>query len=171
MKIDPAILKPGDSILYRPSSLIGVIIAIKTFSWTSHIEGYVGGGMAVGARQGGVELWPLRNDKYVCGVLRPNVPFDLAAAMDWFNREAKGDKYWVSGLFGFYAPKDVKDQDETMNYKAEFCSMLVDLWYQHGGAMMFAPGWPSTKIAPTQFWQTPHMEWVWTPRAGLIAKD
>lgn len=150
--INPAILQPGDSILYRPSNLIGVIIAIKTWGWISHIEGYTGNGQSVGARASGVNLWPLRNDKYVRYVLRPKVPFDLAKAMDWFNREAKGDKYSVGGLFGFYDP-DLRPGPR--NPKAEFCSQLVDMWYDAGGFLPFNPRYPANKISPVQFLQSP----------------
>lgn len=152
-QINPQILQAGDSILYRPSDLIGVIIAVKTWSWTSHIEVYIGSGCSVAAREEGVNIYPLRNDKYVSGVLRPTLPVDMGAAMDWFNREAKGDKYSVSGLFGFFAPKETGD--DAMNYKAEFCSMFAHLFYEHGGFFPFAQKWPAIKTAPAQFWQSP----------------
>lgn len=160
MKFDPTILQPGDSILYRPSNLVGVIIAVKTWSWTSHIEGYVGNGRAIGARIEGVDEYPVRNDKYASRILRPVAPFDLAAAMEWFNSEAKGDKYSVTGLFSFFAPKFGSAGDH-FNYRAEFCSQLVDMWYIHGGFHPFSESWPAKKTAPAQFLQTPLMRTVW----------
>ena len=158
--IDPSILKPGDCILYRPSNVVGVIIALKTWSWTSHIEGYVGNGMSIGAREEGVDMYPLRNDKYVNGVLRPRAPFDLAEAMKWFHAEAKGDKYNVGGLFGFFDADKPGTPNQDGNYKSEFCSQLVDLWYMHGGFYPFSKNWPAVKVAPAQFWQSPLFDQV-----------
>lgn len=120
--IPPNILQPGDAIMYRPSNWIGVIIAVKTWSWTSHIEVYVGDNRSIGAREEGVDVWPLRNDKYVKTVLRPVLPFDYLNALVWFNEEAKGDKYDIEGLFGFFIPDKNPKDDTTVNYKKEFCS-------------------------------------------------
>jgi hypothetical protein len=152
-KVDQSILTPGRAILYRPANLIGVIISIKTWSWTSHIEVVVSPTTAVAARFDGVDEYPIRNDKYVCGVLEPTMPFDLATAMVWFNTQAKGDCYDLGGLFGFYLPKD--GGNGKKNFKAEFCSMLADLFYIAGGFKPFAPAWPAKKVAPAQFWQSP----------------
>ena len=158
MSVDPAILKPGRCILYRPSPppwdwVLGAIISLKTWSWTSHIEVIASATTSVAARAEGVNEYPIRNDAYVCGVLEPTQPFDLVKAMAWFNAEARGDSYDVKGLFGFYLPQD--DMTEHAHYKSEFCSMLADLFYRAGGFSPFAPRWPSQKIAPAQFWQSP----------------
>lgn len=136
--------------------VIGAIIAVKTVSWTSHIEVIVSPTTAVAARFSGVNEYPIRNDKYVNGVLEPKLPFDLAAAMEWFNREAKGDKYDIGGLFGFFVPqKNGGNNDSTKNYRAEFCSMLAHLLYEKGGFFPFSQSWPSQKTAPAQFRQSP----------------
>lgn len=152
-RVDPAILTPGRAILYRPSDFVGLIISLKTWSWTSHIEVVVSENTSVAARLSGVYEYPIRNDKYVCGVLEPTQPFDLKAAMVWFNQQAKGDKYFITGLFGFYLPKEGMKQQS--DYKAEFCSMLADLFYRAGGFSPFAAKWPAQKVAPAQFWQSP----------------
>jgi len=151
--VDQSLLTPGRCVLYRPSNLIGVIISIKTWSWTSHIEVVVSRTTSVAARMEGVNEYPIRNDKYVCGVLEPTMPFDLTSAMEWFDAQAKGDKYDLGGLFDFYLPKD--QGNNTTNYKSEFCSMLADLFYNAGNFYPFAAAWPAKKVAPAQFWQSP----------------
>jgi hypothetical protein len=156
--IDPAILKPGDSILYKPSSLAGVIIAFKTWTWLSHVEGYVGDGMSIGARIEGVNIYPLRNDKSLRFVMRPNQPFDLVKAMAWFNAEAKGDHYAVDGLFSFLIPKGSAG---PKNPHEEFCSQLMDMWYDAGLFHAFNPKFPARRISPAQFIQTPALDQIY----------
>ena len=153
---DPSILKQGDAILYSPSSVVGYVIAIKTWSWVSHIEGYIGEGKSIGARPKGIDIYPLRNDKHSAYILRPNEPFDFGKAMGWFNKEAKGDKYDFKGLFDFY---DVHNC--TLDPSKQVCSVLMALWYQAGDCNIFAPTYPPNKISPAQFLQTPHMDIIW----------
>lgn len=160
---DSSILMPGDSILYRPSSFAGVAIAIKTFSWTSHIEGYIGNGRSIGARDTGVKVYLLRNDKYAKVILRPKAvcKFDFQAAMDWYYKEADGDSYDFTGLFAFFIPDKYPKDDSTENYKKEFCSMLIDMWYVKGGFRPFQANVPSTEVSPAQFLQTPLFDIIW----------
>lgn len=158
----PNIIQPGDAIMYRPSSLVGVIIAIKTWSWTSHIEVYVGDNRSIGAREEGVDVWPVRNDKYAKTILRPKSEIlNIAAGMEWFNEEAKGDKYDVEGLFGFFIPDKRPKDDSTVNYKKEFCSQLATMFYKRCGFNPFAPTYPARLISPAQYYQSPLMDVVW----------
>jgi hypothetical protein len=153
---EQSLLRPGDSILYKPSSLIGWFIAIKTWSMVSHIECYIGNGQCISARPESVNIYPLRNDKYATYILRPTEPFNFDKAMEWFNEEAKGDSYDIGGLFGFFVAHNTK-----AHFDKEFCSMLANLWYNAGDCYLFNKVYPTNKIAPAQFLQTPHMESVW----------
>lgn len=152
--VDRTLLKPGDIILYSPSSLIGLWIAIKTWSWVSHVETYIGHNQCIAARFQGVNYWPLRNDKYVSYVLRPNKPFNVDKAKEWFNKNAKGDGYDLLGLFGFYGIK-------VPHWKHEFCSMISTMLYASGDFYPFNKNWPASKIAPAQFLQTNDLDEVW----------
>lgn len=161
---NPSILIPGDCILYKPSDVVGLIIAIKTWSWTAHIEGYIGNNQSIAARDTGVNTYPLRNDKYAKCILRPKISFDFNAAMDWYDKCAKGDKYDFEGLFGFFIPDKFDKDDSTVNYKKFFCSMLVDMWYVHGNFRPFAVNAPANKISPAQFLESPLFNVVWEDR-------
>jgi hypothetical protein len=161
--IDQSILQPGDHILYRPSSFTGLIIAVKTWSWVSHIEVVVSVNpyTSIAARSpwdGNVNQFALRNDKYVAYVLRPEPDagqrLDINKGMEWFNREAKGDKYDLGGLFGFYIPGTTKPRKDQ-NYHSEFCSMLAVLFDQACGFLPFNPNYPAKKVSPAQFLQSP----------------
>lgn len=155
------LIKPGDTIVYKPSSFIGLWIAVKTWSWTSHVETYIGGDESIGARSDGVKVWPLRNDKYARTILRPKVEFDIIPALEWFENFADGDVYDWQGLFGFYIPKKKDIEDSTVNYKKEFCSELCTMFYRKGGFNPFAPTYPSKLISPAQFLQSPLFDIVW----------
>jgi uncharacterized protein YycO len=155
------LLQPGDSIMYKPSNLIGVIIALKTWSWTSHVETYIGNDQSIGARSDGVKVWPLRNDKYVKAILRPRGNFDIVAALEWFLNYADGDKYDWQGLFSFYIPKQKDVDDPTANYRKEFCSQLCTMFYRKGKFNPFAEKYPDKLISPAQFFQTPMFDIIW----------
>ena len=158
--LDPKLLNPGDVILYSPSELIGVLIAIKTWCWVSHVETYIGNGQSIGARIQGVNVYPLRNDKYAKYILRPNRTFDLGKALTWFDKNAKGDGYDVLGLFGFYGLK-------VPTRHHEFCSMIATMLYSAGDFYPFNRNWPASKIAPAQFLQTNDLDTVWPTKTFL----
>lgn len=154
MKFDPDLLQPGDTILYSPSDLIGVIIAVKTWAWISHAELYIGNGQSIGARIEGVNIYPLRNDKHSAYILRPTESFELAKALFWFGTHAQGDGYDVAGLFEFFGLS-------IPNSRHEFCSMLVAMVYNAGGFFPFNKDYPPRRISPAQFLQTPLMTTIW----------
>src|ERR1039458_8522218 len=74
MKI-PDDLRAGDILLYSPSELVGVLIAIKTGGWFSHVECCIGGDQVIAARLQGVDVYATRFD-HLCAVRRPLVSFD-----------------------------------------------------------------------------------------------
>jgi hypothetical protein len=157
--IDPAILQPGDALLYRPSSLAGILIGLFTGP-LSHIEVYIGNGESIGARQEGVNLWLLRNDKYLKYVRRPKQALNVAAGMTWFNAEAKGDQYDFKGLFEFKFPKKGK---MPSNPAREFCSALADMFYTKSGLDVFNTAIRPDKISPWNFFETGSMATIYPP--------
>ena len=86
---NPALLKEGDCLLYKPSGIFGWIISIKTWHAIGHCEGFLGTDLigrrwSVASRDGlGVNTYELRT-KDLALVLRPIQPFDQTAALAWF---------------------------------------------------------------------------------------
>jgi uncharacterized protein YycO len=150
------ILLPGDALIYRPSNLVGYIIALKTWTWASHIEIYIGDLQSIAARPSGVNIYPIRYDKYTTHVLRPKKKLNVKKAMDWFHTEAMNDKYDYIGLFDFFSYKDGK-----LSPKAEVCSVLASLWYNQAGFYPFSKDYPINKISPAQFLQSNAFHIIW----------
>ncbi len=123
-------LLPGDHLLYRPNSFWGTLIAVKTVQWVSHVEVFVGqqddantSGYSVASRDGiGVNRYPLRTSGLYY-VLRPNQPFDLSLALQWFDT-VKGQKYdWV-GLSRFVIPREIPTGNNNKMFCSEFTTRL-----------------------------------------------
>jgi|SRR3990167_11424585 len=143
------ILKPGDLIAYKPKGFFGWIISVKTWHRVSHVEVYVGNDYSVASRDGiGVGYYRLRTNG-VYGVYRPNIPFNLEAAMDWFWKEANGQKYDWKGILGFSTI--VKQGDA----RKQFCSEMATRFYRRGGLEPFSKDEDADKIAPFQMTITP----------------
>lgn len=144
--MSPTQLRPGDCLIYRPSSLMGRLIAIKTWSPWSHVEMAVGPGKAIGARSEGVGYYPTRMDKYLGMVMRPPDTFRITKALWWFDHYANGQAYDVLGLFRFFTfGKQSSDK--------QFCSELLTRVYRNAGvpelfgcndADLIPPGWYAT---------------------------
>lgn len=140
----PTQLKPGDCLIYRPSTLLGWAISVKSWSKWSHVEMAVSPGKALGARMEGVNYYPTRWD-HLGMVVRPPEGFDLQKALWWFDNYARGQRYDVVGLFRFFTiGKQSKDK--------QFCSELLTRMYRQGGLDLFGsqdadlvpPGWFTT---------------------------
>lgn len=98
MTFDPAILQPGDCLLYRPSGPFGWIIRVKTWHRISHIEIYLGGGKSSASRDGlGVNIYPLRTSQ-LAYVLRPKFHFDAAVATAFTEKNAGTPYGWLDLL-------------------------------------------------------------------------
>lgn len=125
MSIMPKLI-PGDALIYKPSSLLGRLIAIKSWMPYSHVEIYVGDGEAVGARPEGVAKYPLRLADLAV-VMRPNPEkFRMAGGIYWFDHYAKGQRYDVWGLFRFFTlGKQSTDK--------QFCSEMATRFYRNAG--------------------------------------
>lgn len=83
----PADLRPGDALLYRPMSVFGVAIAMKSGHSLSHVEIYVGGGHSVASRDGlGTGYYPLRTSGLAL-VSRPLASIDVRGGLAWYHRQ------------------------------------------------------------------------------------
>jgi hypothetical protein len=137
-------LLPGDCLVYKPSNLIGRLIARKTWLPYSHVEVVIDNKVAIGARQEGVNYWPIRIDDALAVVTRPTDPaFKFADGRLWFDLHAKGQKYDVWGLFRFYLLG--KPSADKM-----FCSEMATGFYRNAGMSnlfhkietdLVPPGW------------------------------
>jgi hypothetical protein len=99
--LDAADLRPGDVLIYGPSSAFGWIIAVKTSQKVSHTETYLGDGKSAASRDGqGVATYPLRLSglRYV---LRPERAFRFDAGLAWHNGWI-GAKYDWWGLLSAF---------------------------------------------------------------------
>lgn len=147
-------LKPGDVLLYGPSSIMGYLTSVKTWSNAVHVEMFVGEGKAITARSEGVNIFPLRTAQLIA-VLRPNKPIDIPKAMEWFNANMKGQKYDWKGLLIFTLAVHQGAEDKA------FCSETVTRVSRNGDFQPFNPRFDADKIAPASFYMTPSYDWVW----------
>ncbi len=147
-------LEPGDALLYRPSSPTGWVIAVKTWTRVAHVEGYAGDGMSIAARSSGVNLYALRTKK-LAAVMRPVHPFNIEAAMRWF-QTVRGQRYDWRGLLCFTLAVRQGAKDRM------FCSELLTRWYRAGDFHPFNKAEDADHIAPSAFWLTPAMFQVWS---------
>lgn len=149
----PDDLLPGDCLCYRPSSLFGWIIAVKTWNRISHVEGYFGRGWSIGAREKGVDFYDFRRD-HLARVLRPKKEFDMPVAQQWFQK-VKGQKYDFLGLLCFTLAVKQGAQDRM------FCSEFMTRWYRAGNFHAIAPWIDADHVAPAQFLQSTDFDMVW----------
>ncbi len=139
--------QPGDVLLYRPAkrSIFGWLIAVKTWNQISHVEVSIGGGESVASRDGqGVDRYPERTSELV-HVLRPTVPFDLAAALAWFEGQ-RGQPYGWLDLAAFMG--------WTGDAKGVVCSPFATMFLRAGGIDPFR-GYPHNKVPPFLFLTSP----------------
>lgn len=148
---NPALLKPGDILLYGPSSIYGWIIKLKTWHPISHVEIYDGNGMSWASRDGiGVNIYPFRSAQLAV-VLRPTQPIDMVVAREWA-RHMVGVPYGWLDLLAFVGSKK--------RFKGIVCSPFVCRFAKVGGLNLFGPE-PCHFIAPFQFETTPLVKPIW----------
>jgi hypothetical protein len=141
----PEELRPGDCLVYRPSSLFGKLIAIKSWSNYSHVEMITDTTKlpfkAISARSEGVRYFSM-NWMHIGAVMRPPSSFNLHDGLAWFDRSANGQRYdWFGILRFFTIGKQSTDH--------QFCSEVITRVYRHGGITLFEgqdadlvpPGW------------------------------
>lgn len=158
-------LRAGDVLLYDSGGIVGWAIKVKTWHQIVHCEGYVGGGRSVASRGpqdghgGGVGIADLRLDGLV-RIMRPRAPFDLAAAMRWFET-VDGQGYDYLGLFRFYGLG-------WSSKAAQICSAFLTRWLRRGGIEPFSASEDAHNIAPFQFAITPALEGFTVTTAGEV---
>lgn len=136
-------IQPGDCLVYSPSSVMGKLIARKSWFPYSHVEVAVDSNQAIGARQTGVDYYPLRLSELAV-VMRPDYSkFILEDGLEWFNLHARGIPYDYWGLFRFYMFG--KPSLDKM-----FCSEMATGFYRNAGMIdlfhnvesdLVPPGW------------------------------
>ena len=151
-------LLPGDVLLYKATGLYGRIIALKTWHSIGHVEVRITETQSAASRDGkGVGLYPTRFADLVY-VLRPTVPFQSRAALDWFHREAKGLPYGWADLLQFVGL--------NINRRGIVCSPFATQFLRAGGVPIFNRE-PAEKIAPFQFQTSELLHQVWSLEHGF----
>ena len=148
-------LQPGDCLLYRGDGFLSWAIRVKTWAPVSHCEGLVDAQTVVAARKGGVRRYPFTRT-HLYAVLRPTVPFDVAAAQQWFTSSAEGQAYAWFGLLRFYLIGRPKP-----NFTKQVCSALLTRWYRAGGLHPFCGTWDADQVSPGMFLASTQFTEIW----------
>lgn len=149
----PDDLRPGDILFYSPSDLVGVLIAIKTWTWLSHVECYIGRGRVIAARASGVKVYGERIDKHLVAIRRPD-RFNLLEAHIAVG-PMLGRPYEYAGFFSFILPLYHRRQ------ASRICSSVATVFLRGGGCEPFNPELDADDVSPAQLWQTPALTTVW----------
>lgn len=156
---------PGDCLLYRPKGKFGWLISLKTWHMIGHCECFIGEfvdkndksgtiytNKSVASRDGkGVDVYDFRVDN-LCYVLRPPDSFNLVHAMNWFDNQARGQKYDWLGLLRF--GWRTKFQPDKMAENKQFCSEFLARFYNKGDWPLFNTE-DCDSIAPFEFLLAP----------------
>lgn len=135
------ILKPGDALLYAPSSIFGWVIAVKTGSKRSHMEIYAGNGMSVASRDGiGVGKFPLRTAN-LAAIFRPPAQYNHRESMTWFET-VNGQKYDWKGLLVTTLAVNQGSLDRM------FCSEYATRHYRRGNVEPFQKEFDADRVVP-----------------------
>lgn len=188
LALDPAILRPGDVLLYRPVGftihrplgyIFGKLIALKTWHNISHVEVFAGskenwhnlhgqmwhGYASEASRDGlGVDRYPLRLTE-LAYVLRPTEPqFVWTRGEPWFE-SVKGQKYDWFGLTRF-----VRTSMKPSNTKM-FCSTFAIRRLRASGAHPVADTVDADSIAPGEILDSPTLRVVASDGQDPPARD
>lgn len=132
---------PGDVLLYRPASVFGWVIAVKTWHRCTHVEVYAGDAQSWASRDGlGFAKYPIRLSQ-LGWVLRPTRPLDLAAANRWAALKVGTPYGWLELLNFVGIPLDGHGM---------FCSDAIVEYLRRGGWAIF-PEDRTTQVAPFEF--------------------
>jgi len=146
-------LLPGDVLFYSPSELVGLLIAIKTWTWLAHVESVWRDDDVVAARINGVNIYSARVDKHLVCIRRPH-SFNVKNGHEAI-RPFLGTPYEISALERFFNPW-------SKHRKASrICSSIVTLYLRGGGIEPFNSRVDADEIAPAQLWQTGVLETIW----------
>jgi len=128
-------------MLYRPSSVFGTLISVKTWHRISHVEVYDGDKNSLASRDGqGVARYPVRLD-HLAYVLRATQRLDLTKGRAYFE-SLKGTPYGWWDLLNFVGA--------PVNAKGIVCSPFAAGYLRAAGWNVF-PEDPIEKVAPFQF--------------------
>jgi cell wall-associated NlpC family hydrolase len=131
-------LRPGDVLLYKPTSRFGQMIVFHTGGPCSHAELYVGEGLSLASRDGkGTGCYELRTAD-LGWVLRPTTPFSVEGARAWFNQTGHQPYGWYDLLAFCGYP---------VNGAGVVCSPYVVYLLRAGGVPVFKTI-PPERIAP-----------------------
>ena len=148
-------IQPGDVLLYRGRGLFGFIIRLKTWSYVSHCETYMGIGRSAASRDGqGVGTYPFRwtGLKYVLRPL-PGVQLNVHAGRRW-HHGVIGQKYDWLGLLIFFLAARQGHLDKM--FCSEHTARLANaMGYKPFGTM------DCDRISPGMFLASPLYEIVW----------
>jgi hypothetical protein len=151
----PLPLEPGDTLLYGPSDVFGLLTCLKTWSPACHVEIYAGNGMSYASRNGiGVNSYPLRLTQLIA-IRRPEFPVDFTRGAHWFDRVARGQAYDWLGLLCFTLAVKQGDPNKM------FCSEFWKRFYPCCGLHVIAPDWDADRTSPAQCLQTPALKTIW----------
>jgi cell wall-associated NlpC family hydrolase len=152
-------LQPGDVLLYKGTGFFGWLTRTKTWSPVGHVEIYIGNGVTITASaQLGVAYHPLRvPHSRLLYVRRPKTPFNLPAAILWFETSAKGQKYDTFGLFRAFFLRKAGAKDKM------WCSEVSDSFLRAGEVFLFDCQYAAPEtISPAQFLQTNDLHNIWS---------
>lgn len=136
--------QPGDCFVYKPTSLLGKLIAIKTWSPYSHVEVITRPGESFGARTKGVSYNPIRFSG-LRHVVRPNPEIlRIEDGIKWFETFALGKEYDFLGLLRFFSLGKGSE-------KRYFCSELATQFYRHAGFPFLFHTQPADQVPPGWF--------------------
>ena len=152
----PADLKPGDILFYKPSDLIGDLIALKTWMPYSHVECMANYGQVIAARAEGTDIYPVRVDEFLTCVRRPPGVFDLANAIRAVKPMMFQGYQAVEGFESFLDPWGAEHKQPT-----RICSSLATVYLRGGGCQPFNPDFEAADVAPAQLWQSAILQTVW----------
>lgn len=157
---------PGDVLFYSPSDVVGLLIAVKTWTWLSHVESIWdiqdNKHEVVAARISGVNTYPIRIDKHLVAIRRP-VRFNKLEGHLSVNLQL-GQSYEVSSFERFFNPW------AKSWHISRICSSIVTAYLRGGGIEPFNPQVSADQIAPAQLWQTPVLRTIWIRKGWIKEK-
>jgi len=154
----PAILQPGDAILYFSHDFGSWLIALKTWTKVAHIEftGAIKSAIPA-ASESGVNAYPLRLDG-VAAVMRPKsrlISSRLTLGLKPTRRATP-----MTGV-AFFALRSPAGEGRSTPI---FCSEFGTHYYRAAGLEPFNPRWPAVRVPPSFFLVSPAFEKIWTDR-------
>ena len=151
---DVDLLLPGDAILYLPTSFFGYGIAIKTFTWRSHVEVYIGDKLSIASRDGvGVGEYKLRETD-IGTVLRPTQEMNFKEGLRYFD-SVEGEKYDMRAIMCFLMLA------RSGEGKRQICSEFATNFYRKCGLTPFHEEWPADRTPPSYFLASPNFKVIW----------